>query len=35
VVRTLDEAGATRIGHTSDHYVANWQRFAKGLRRIS
>lgn len=34
VVRTLDEAAATRIGHTSDHYVGNWQRFAKGLRRI-
>ena len=33
-IRTIDEATAERIVSTSRHYVANWQRFAKGLKVI-
>jgi carbonic anhydrase/acetyltransferase-like protein (isoleucine patch superfamily) len=33
-IRTLDEKGAAMVSHASKHYVANWQRFAKGLKRI-
>jgi carbonic anhydrase/acetyltransferase-like protein (isoleucine patch superfamily) len=35
VVRTLDEAGIARIAATSAHYVANWRRYAAGLKRIA
>ena len=33
-IRTLDEAAAERLRQTALHYVRNWQRFAKGMRRI-
>ncbi|HEX8164217.1 MAG TPA: gamma carbonic anhydrase family protein [Beijerinckiaceae bacterium] len=33
-VRTLDAADAERLRQTALHYVRNWQRFAKGLRRV-
>jgi carbonic anhydrase/acetyltransferase-like protein (isoleucine patch superfamily) len=33
-IRTIDEATAERIVSTSRHYVANWQRFAKGLKVV-
>lgn len=34
VVRTLDESAMARLAATSAHYVANWRRYASGLRRI-
>jgi carbonic anhydrase/acetyltransferase-like protein (isoleucine patch superfamily) len=33
-IRTLDAAAAERLRQTALHYVQNWQRFAKGMRRI-
>lgn len=33
-VRTLDEAAAARLLASAAHYVANWRRYAAGLRRI-
>jgi len=33
-VRTLDEASAERLRLSAAHYVANWRRFAGGLKRI-
>jgi carbonic anhydrase/acetyltransferase-like protein (isoleucine patch superfamily) len=33
-IRTLDEGAAERLRQTALHYVRNWQRFAKGMRRI-
>jgi len=35
VVRTLDDAAAARLRQSAEHYVANGQRFAKGLKRIA
>jgi hypothetical protein len=34
VVRPLDEAGVARLSKSTDGYVRNWKRFAKGLQRI-
>ena len=34
VVRVLDEAAAARLKQSAAHYVANGQRYARGLRRI-
>lgn len=34
VARTIDEATATRLRGTAEHYQRNWQRYAKGLKRI-
>lgn len=34
VVRTLDEASADRLRLSAEHYVENWKRFARGLRRL-
>jgi carbonic anhydrase/acetyltransferase-like protein (isoleucine patch superfamily) len=34
VVRTLDPAASERLREAALHYVANWRRFAAGLRRI-
>ena len=33
-VRTLDERGLANIKGATDHYVARWQQYAKGLKRI-
>ena len=33
-IRTLDEAAAERLRETSAHYVSNFNRFAKGLKRL-
>jgi carbonic anhydrase/acetyltransferase-like protein (isoleucine patch superfamily) len=33
-VRTLDGAAADRLRASALHYVANWRRFAAGLKRI-
>jgi carbonic anhydrase/acetyltransferase-like protein (isoleucine patch superfamily) len=33
-IRTLDDAAVERLRWTAQHYVENWQRFARGLRRI-
>jgi carbonic anhydrase/acetyltransferase-like protein (isoleucine patch superfamily) len=33
-VRVLDDAAAARLKQSAEHYVANGQRFAKGLKRI-
>lgn len=33
-IRTLDADAAERLRRTAQHYVANWQRFSRGLRRI-
>jgi carbonic anhydrase/acetyltransferase-like protein (isoleucine patch superfamily) len=33
-IRTLDEATAARLKGSASSYVANWQRFAKGLKRL-
>ena len=33
-VRTLDGAAAEKLRASALHYVANWRRFAAGLRRI-
>jgi carbonic anhydrase/acetyltransferase-like protein (isoleucine patch superfamily) len=35
VVRTLDDAAAASIKRNADHYVANAQRFAKGLKKVA
>jgi carbonic anhydrase/acetyltransferase-like protein (isoleucine patch superfamily) len=34
VVRTLDEEAIGKLRQSADHYVANWQRYAKDLREI-
>jgi carbonic anhydrase/acetyltransferase-like protein (isoleucine patch superfamily) len=34
VIRTLDEAMAAKLRSQAAHYVANWKRYAAGLRRI-
>ena len=34
VMRTLDPGTAAALKASADHYVANWRRFAGGLRRI-
>ncbi|MBF9233387.1 gamma carbonic anhydrase family protein [Microvirga alba] len=33
-IRVLDEAAIERLRWSARHYVENWQRFAKGLKRI-
>jgi carbonic anhydrase/acetyltransferase-like protein (isoleucine patch superfamily) len=33
-LRTLDENAAARLRLSAQHYVANWKRFAAGLKRI-
>lgn len=33
-VRVLDPSTAEALKRSADHYVANWRRFAAGLRRI-
>ena len=33
-VRVLDEAAIEGLRRSARHYVANWQRFARGLRRL-
>ena len=33
-VRTLDAAAAEKLRASALHYVANWRRFAAGLKRI-
>ena len=33
-VRTLDAAAAEKLRASARHYVANWRRFATGLKRI-
>ena len=33
-IRTLDEAAIEHLRWTAQHYIENWQRFARGLRRI-
>lgn len=35
VVRTLDDAAAAKLKQSAEHYVANAQRFAKGLKKIA
>ncbi len=35
VVRTLDEAAATKLRQSAEHYVENARRFARGLKKIS
>ncbi|MFG1182635.1 gamma carbonic anhydrase family protein [Xanthobacter versatilis] len=34
VARQIDEATAARLVGTAEHYQRNWQRYAKGLKRI-
>ncbi len=34
VVRAMDEEAAERLRKSAAHYVATWQRFAKGLQKI-
>lgn len=34
VARQIDEATAARLVSTAEHYQHNWQRYAKGLKRI-
>jgi carbonic anhydrase/acetyltransferase-like protein (isoleucine patch superfamily) len=34
-IRTLDEQSAERLRGSSRHYIRNWQRFAKGLRKLA
>ena len=34
VMRALDEEAVARLGKAADGYVRNWQRFARGLRRL-
>lgn len=34
VARQIDEATAARLVGTAEHYQHNWQRYAKGLKRI-
>jgi carbonic anhydrase/acetyltransferase-like protein (isoleucine patch superfamily) len=33
-IRALDEASAERLRWSAGHYVENWKRFAKGMKRI-
>lgn len=33
-VRTLDAAAAEKLRASAQHYVANWRRFATGLKRV-
>lgn len=33
-VRALDEAAIAGLRRSADHYVENWRRYAKGLRRL-
>ncbi|MCG7391375.1 gamma carbonic anhydrase family protein [Microvirga sp. ACRRW] len=33
-IRVLDEAAIERLRWSAKHYVENWKRFAKGMRRI-
>jgi carbonic anhydrase/acetyltransferase-like protein (isoleucine patch superfamily) len=33
-IRTLDAEAVERLRGTATHYVRNWQRYAKGLKRI-
>jgi carbonic anhydrase/acetyltransferase-like protein (isoleucine patch superfamily) len=33
-VRTLDEAQIVRMRLTAAHYVQNWQRYVRGLKRL-
>ncbi|HEX2653949.1 MAG TPA: gamma carbonic anhydrase family protein [Xanthobacteraceae bacterium] len=33
-IRTLDENAVAQFGRAARHYVQNWQRYAKGLKRI-
>jgi carbonic anhydrase/acetyltransferase-like protein (isoleucine patch superfamily) len=33
-VRTLDDASVARLKGSADRYVANWRRFASGLKRV-
>lgn len=33
-IRQLDDTGVERLRATAQHYVDNWKRYAKGLRRI-
>lgn len=35
VVRTLDEAAATKLRQSAEHYVDNARRFASGLKKIA
>jgi carbonic anhydrase/acetyltransferase-like protein (isoleucine patch superfamily) len=35
LVRTLDDAAATKLKLSAEHYVLNAQRFAKGLKKIT
>jgi carbonic anhydrase/acetyltransferase-like protein (isoleucine patch superfamily) len=35
VVRTLDDATAGKLAQSSEHYVENARRFAKGLKKIA
>ncbi|VTU23093.1 Putative acetyltransferase [Variovorax sp. SRS16] len=35
VVRTLDDAAATKLRQSAEHYVENAHRFAKGLKKIA
>ncbi len=34
-IRTLDETARAMIAHGAEIYVKRWQRYAKGLRRVS
>jgi carbonic anhydrase/acetyltransferase-like protein (isoleucine patch superfamily) len=34
VVRTLDEDAVLKLRQSADRYVANWRRYAAGLRRL-
>lgn len=34
IIRTLDEAAAEKLTQSAASYVANWKRFAKGLREV-
>ena len=34
VIRTLDEAAVEGLRRSARNYVANWQRFARDLKRI-
>jgi len=34
VVRTLDEAAIDGLRRSADRYVANWQRFAREMKKI-
>ena len=33
-IRTLDEKAVARLRATAQHYVDNWKRYARGLKRI-